>query len=110
MRYKIKIKPKDQDYRVITKFLWFPKKIQNEWRWLEHAEIGQRYGSWDLWPGWDDEEWIDTRKMPEYKLAPPKAATDKPKPLRPRSDYKAPPSPNKPSPYIESNTYIKRHN
>jgi len=28
--------------RIVTKFLFFPKKLRNEWRWLEKASILQR--------------------------------------------------------------------
>lgn len=29
--------------RVITKFLWFPLKLEGEYRWLERAKIVQHF-------------------------------------------------------------------
>lgn len=31
-------------YRKVIKFLFLPKKLKDEWRWLEFACIRQRYG------------------------------------------------------------------
>lgn len=44
MRWKKKVKPpkRNGDYRITTKFLLFPKCLENEWRWLETASILQR--------------------------------------------------------------------
>ncbi|UUV47008.1 hypothetical protein [Bacillus phage vB_BanS-Thrax5] len=51
-----------------TKFLWLPKKLEHEWRWLERATYLQRveiiflaYGSGDKLV-WEDIEWIDNKK------------------------------------------------
>ena len=33
---------RSEEERVITKFLLFPKKVGNEWRWLEKASIHQK--------------------------------------------------------------------
>jgi hypothetical protein len=46
MRYKItpKPRPKIGDRRSICKFLFFPKLLDDEWRWLEFADIVQEYG------------------------------------------------------------------
>jgi hypothetical protein len=69
---KTKCVPQFGDERTIEKFLWFPKRILNEWRWLERAWIVQRY---DLYTtrtilfgfpiaceGWADMMWMKTRK------------------------------------------------
>lgn len=37
MRAKPKTEPKEGDIRNRTGFLWLPKKLGNEWRWLERA-------------------------------------------------------------------------
>lgn len=44
--------------RTITKFLFFPKKINGEWRWLEIATYKQKY-MYSSDAGWIDWEWID---------------------------------------------------
>ncbi len=36
-------KPKDGDYRYITKFLWIPKRFNGTWMWLETVTIRQVY-------------------------------------------------------------------
>jgi hypothetical protein len=36
-------KPKDGDYRYKTKFLWFPKRFDGGWHWLETVTIRQIY-------------------------------------------------------------------
>lgn len=43
MRWTIKKDPEDGDYRTVTKFLFFPKCINDEVRWLEIATFTQRY-------------------------------------------------------------------
>lgn len=44
MRLKVKNKPepKENDERVIAGFLFLPKKIGNEWRWMERAKWRQK--------------------------------------------------------------------
>jgi len=56
MRFKIKEKPELGDRRIISTFLWFPKTLQNELRWLENASVGQTYFSAN---GWRSEEWAN---------------------------------------------------
>ncbi len=48
---KINVKPKPQvgDLRMIKRFLWFPLRVENQIRWLETAEIGQRYTFYRKW-------------------------------------------------------------
>lgn len=69
-RYKEKEKPvfwhNDGDRRVIKKYLLLPKKLDNEWRWLEKVKIGQLYrkrlqGLINPKYGrkWVDEAWVD---------------------------------------------------
>jgi hypothetical protein len=36
-------KPKDGDYRYVTKFLWMPKRFDGIWVWLETVTIRQCY-------------------------------------------------------------------
>lgn len=63
MRWKVKMY-KAGDTRVITKFLWFPKTLGEERRWLEKASIKQRL---NVYTGmmrirgleWADEKWDD---------------------------------------------------
>ena len=45
MRWKSKrkVKPKEGDKRIIRTFLFFPLKLEGEWRWLEMATIEQWY-------------------------------------------------------------------
>jgi hypothetical protein len=45
-------KYKDGERRITHVFLFFPKKIDNEWRWLEYACIKQTY-----YMGWLDDRW-----------------------------------------------------
>ena len=40
---KYKHYPEHHEERIITKFLIFPKCIDNEYRWLERVKIKQRY-------------------------------------------------------------------
>lgn len=49
-------KPKLGDGRIVKGFLWFPKEINNEVRWLEKAEWKQVY----FLGYWNDREWLDT--------------------------------------------------
>lgn len=37
-----KQQPKEGDTRTKDGFLWLPKKLGNEWRWLEYAKWKQR--------------------------------------------------------------------
>ena len=43
MRWKVKENPKENDTRIVDRFLLFPIKIGNERRWLEMAKIEQKY-------------------------------------------------------------------
>lgn len=43
MRKTIKQKPFEGDTRIKSGFLWFPKIINNEWRWREYATWEQKY-------------------------------------------------------------------
>ena len=53
MRIQRKKKPKLGETRVITKFLLWPRTIDNETRLLEKADILQVYGL----SGWIDKKW-----------------------------------------------------
>ena len=43
MRWKSKPISKVGDKKIVTKFLWFPKKINRETRWLEKATWEEEY-------------------------------------------------------------------
>ena len=61
MEYKMKWEAtKEGDMRTIYKFLFLPRKIGGEARWLEGAKILQRYseGTWAGGEGWKDIEWV----------------------------------------------------
>lgn len=49
------------DTKIITKFLFLPKKLNYEWRWLEKAKIRQMFlFNSDLRDfKWKDMEWVD---------------------------------------------------
>ena len=49
------------DARVIKRFLWLPRCIKGECRWLERAKISQMWvGGYDRdHSGWEDEAWVD---------------------------------------------------
>lgn len=62
-------KPVEGTMRVISKFLFFPRTIQGETRWLERAGIRQirRYHEDDMRDAysesfwyWEDERWVDS--------------------------------------------------
>jgi len=53
MRWKVAT---DGDARTKTRFLWFPKCIDSEMRWLEKATFEQKYRWTD---GWTDIKWIN---------------------------------------------------
>jgi len=54
------------DTRIATEFLWFPKKLNHEWRWLETVKIRQvayqSYTSSGYKLFWEDIKWIDDEK------------------------------------------------
>jgi len=55
MRWKAKPQPKLSDVRIIDCFLWLPKCVNDEWRWLENARISQQY----CYEGvWKDLDWL----------------------------------------------------
>lgn len=69
MRYELRTKHKvEGNTRVITKFLWLPKIINHEFRWLERGCYGQkvylrqtrRKDSSEVYERlvWVDEHWI----------------------------------------------------
>jgi len=65
MRCKIVDNRKEGQDRIISKYLYLPKRIGNERRWLERCKIKQtlRY-MFDVtcgatWWEWRDKEWVD---------------------------------------------------
>jgi hypothetical protein len=67
MRWRKRKKPKHEDCRIIKKFLWLPKCINNEWRFLEMCQIEQKYVHEGIdYAGcevgcWFDMKWIDKK-------------------------------------------------
>lgn len=53
MRFHRKDSPKVGDVRIRERFLWFPKRIGNEVRWLEKAKYSEQ-----LFSCWTDLEWV----------------------------------------------------
>lgn len=55
--------PEDGETRIITRFLLFPKEINNEYRWLESVKIEQFYRGYDyvrdIGGFWVDKDWVD---------------------------------------------------
>lgn len=47
-------KPKNGDRRVITKFLFFPRNIWGDVRWLERVKIEQRFVDFAGYRWWKD--------------------------------------------------------
>ena len=48
-------RPKDGEYREVTKFLWLPKRFDGGWRWLETVTTRQMYlYHMGFQPGWVD--------------------------------------------------------
>lgn len=65
MRWKRKeiVYPRDGDKRIISKFLFIPKELNNEFRWLERARIEQVYHFPFRYGVWSDVRWIDKEKI-----------------------------------------------
>ena len=67
MRFKHNPKPKTRDSKQKVKFLLFPKRIDNETRWLEFAKIEYRYLSYctydDYGPEYD-QKWFAVEWLP----------------------------------------------
>lgn len=51
-------KPQVNDIRVIKKFLFIPKEIHNEYRWLEIAYIEQKCVQGFFMKYWIDTQWL----------------------------------------------------
>ncbi|UGO51262.1 hypothetical protein PQE72_gp181 [Bacillus phage vB_BanS_Skywalker] len=67
MRWKSNKPQHHGQHRHKTKFLLFPKKIGDEWRWLERATYLQKVeriylGYYDSKLTWEDVKWIDKEK------------------------------------------------
>lgn len=57
-------KYKDDDIRVIKRFLFIPWKLGNEWRWLESAYIREVY----YIDGWLEKRWASREDYMSYTL------------------------------------------
>ena len=49
--------PREWEYRWVKRFLWWPKLLGNEWRWLEWAYIKQMYYPKPFANAWSDKAW-----------------------------------------------------
>lgn len=53
--------PMDGDRRVVSKYLWFPKCLDGQYRWLGRESIEQAYypvtSEFDTYVGWQDLHW-----------------------------------------------------
>lgn len=49
-------KPEHCDVRYTKRFLWFPKIVEGELRWLERAEMRQVYD--ENYKRWETTHWI----------------------------------------------------
>ncbi len=62
---KAKSDPRRGEERIITRFIWFPKKLWcfqtdcHQWRWLEMSRICQSFAEpdWDYGLDWCDLAW-----------------------------------------------------
>jgi hypothetical protein len=65
MRWSDPKTPKLRDFRERTGFLWWPKRINGETRWLERAQWTQRYQQYygaygdSRYQRWEDYYWED---------------------------------------------------
>jgi hypothetical protein len=64
MRWKIIDNRKEGQERIISKYLYIPKRIANERRWLERVSIKQTLhrmfdGFGACWWEWRDTEWVE---------------------------------------------------
>lgn len=57
-------KYKDNDVRVIKKFLLIPWKLDNEWRWLEYAYIKESY----YMSMWSEKRWATHEEYMAYTV------------------------------------------
>lgn len=62
MRFLFPREPKHGDVRTFSKFLWFPKIIDREFRWLEYASWNEIYVvcNYSGYSGWDKLGWNKT--------------------------------------------------
>jgi hypothetical protein len=63
MRWNGKKLFRDGDLRFKRKFLWLPKRIGREWRWLEFGQWRERFicKSFDGPAFWQAFSWIDSK-------------------------------------------------
>ena len=48
----------EQGSRIVRRFLWWPKGINGEVRWLGRVSYRQVWGS-KFWPFWENTKWVD---------------------------------------------------
>jgi len=67
----------DLKERVIEKFLWFPKRIGTEWRWLEKCKIRQKLEHEEAGASIDGSAWDESYTWSDVKWEPaPELFTD----------------------------------
>ena len=64
----VKKKPSLGDWRLVRRFILFPKRLDGEWRWFGRHDIAQKYimrfVPFAFWPGgfyergWVDKGWL----------------------------------------------------
>ena len=70
MRGKIRVY-KQWSWRIVRKFLWWPKALGDEWRWGEWAYISQQFVQTLFGYEWREKHWST-----EEDYASDEAATD----------------------------------
>jgi hypothetical protein len=59
--------PKGGETKQVTKFLWFPKTIENETRWLQRATYEIQYCDYSEW--WIATRWISLANRPDHRCS-----------------------------------------
>ena len=70
MKINHKPKPRDGEYRISSGFLWFPKTIGSQTRWLEYAKWLECYlkfadGNGFAFYEWIARNWVDDPQWDE---------------------------------------------
>jgi hypothetical protein len=68
MRWDKKKRPVEGERRIKRKFLWFPKCLKGQYRWMETAEwvVEAYYRDWGLY--WRPIAWVDSEDGIELML------------------------------------------
>lgn len=60
MRFKHTPYPVKGDRRTVKKFIWFPKTIDLETRWLEKAQWCEEFRDFRVTSGWRPIHWLNS--------------------------------------------------